>query len=714
MAYSKEKQQKLMNSLTNIGSLVGTNNIGIANGIEGLGMGVEQRKCNKEAKAVRDGLFKVAIIGTFASGKSTVINALVGSKILPEASLPSTAILTFIQYGTEEDCADVYMADEILEDGTVRMGQCIRMNVKDFQKEYKYTIEDQKEFDATGTIERFAKVKYSVMYCSKPLMEGGVSIIDSPGLEDKKIATDLAMKIAQEAQAMIYVVADRGCTTADRDYISSVFHDCPNNVFFLLNKFDLVRVGERKNVMEKLKLHLQPIFTDKEGYFHEELCKRRMFGVSALRALDARRGMKYDMDMEEEIKLSDVECEKMYNLSLFEPFENELEKFLTTDEKCVAQYQKCFSQMASTFRNASSQIEDYISAYESEIQLDSEQKAECAQIIADIRKSIKLTEATFDNCSLKIQNKIADVLNGCSASIDKSWEQDMVDLAQKVDVGTLNYMWTGLKQINPLSSIESKRRSMEEFTGKFITVVSDYFVEKVDYYLAENKIVIDQEVEDCQKHLNISMYNTESLFTGLSKKISNGKSTSISESDKNELQIMISCYLCDFSAALKGGIDGKASWVEFLKKAIFNAVWQIVLFWLVDGGLGFILMLLIEYMQGKSNKNDTVKKILSRSKDDIVRTIRHQTSEVCNTLSKQIAVEINKKKKEKSEDMNQKLCDEEKKMETINAAFSDHNFNLDTEKTRFRTILSTIYDEANEAYSVVFGKELSLQQFKSF
>lgn len=714
MAYSIEKQQKLMTSLINIGSLAGTNSIGVANGIKGLEMGLEQNKCNEEAKAVRDGLFKVAIMGTFSSGKSTVINALVGAKILPESALPCTAILTFIQYGTEENRVDVYMVDEIQDDGSVKVGECCQMSVKDFQEEYKYTIEDEKQFKETGTVERFAKVKYAVMYCSKPLMEGGVSIIDSPGLEDKKVATELALKIAQEAQALIYVATEKGFADYDKQYITSAFHNCPNNIFFLLNKFDLVKKDDRENAIAKLKLDLKSVFTDENGQFNEELCKRRMFGVSALRALDARRGMKYDMDMEEEIKLSDVECEKMYNLSWFGPFENELEKFLTTDEKCVAQYQKCFSQMASTYRNASVQIEDYISAYESEIQLDSEQKAECAQIIADIRKSIKLTEATFDNCSLKIQNKIADVLNGCSASIDKSWEQDMVDLAQKVDVGTLKYMWTGLKQMNPLSSKESKRKSMEEFTGKFITVVSDYFVEKVDNYLAENKIAIDQEVEDCQKHLNISLDSTESLFKDLSKKITNGKNTSISESDKNWLQIMISGYLGDFSAALKGATDGKASWVEFLKKTIFNTVWQFVLLSLVDGGLGVILALLIEYMQGKSNKNDTVKKILSSSKDDIVRTIRQQTSEICNTLNKQIAVEINKKKNEKSEDMNQKLCDEEKKMETINAAFSDHNFNLDTEKTRFRAILSTIYDEADEAYSVVFGKELSLQQFESF
>ena len=107
MAYSKEKQQKLMTSLTNIGSLAGTNKTGIANGIKGLEMGLEQGKCDEQAKSVRDGLFKVAIMGTFSSGKSTVINALVGSKILPESALPCTAILTFIQYGTDEDCADV-------------------------------------------------------------------------------------------------------------------------------------------------------------------------------------------------------------------------------------------------------------------------------------------------------------------------------------------------------------------------------------------------------------------------------------------------------------------------------------------------------------------------------------------------------------------------------------------------------------------------------
>ena len=68
MAFSKEKQKKLVSSLTNIGALAGTNEIGVAGGIEGLGLSTAQALCDNEAKTVRDGLFKVAVMGTRSSG----------------------------------------------------------------------------------------------------------------------------------------------------------------------------------------------------------------------------------------------------------------------------------------------------------------------------------------------------------------------------------------------------------------------------------------------------------------------------------------------------------------------------------------------------------------------------------------------------------------------------------------------------------------------
>ena len=714
MAYSKEKQQKLETSLTVMGALAGTNTISVAGGIKGLGMNLEQVKCDEQAKAVRDGLFKVAVMGTFSTGKSTVINALIGANILPVSVNPTTAILTFIQYGQDEEHVVVFMADSANPDGSVTVGECIQMTIENFQREYKYTHEDEIECVKTGTVSRFAAIKYAVMYCSKPLMHGGVTIVDSPGTEDKVIATELALKIAQKAQAVIYISPERGFADQDKEYINNTFKNCPNNVFFVINRFDLVPKGERAGVIAKAKMDVQNVFIREDGTFDENLCNHRLFGISAKRALESRTGLACDNETEEEEILTDVKKAERYELSFFEPFEKELEKFLTTDDKCVAQYQKCFDQMASTYRNAENQIAGYISIYENDIQMDAEKKEECAKIIADIESSIKLNETTFDNCSFKIQNAISDLLNDCSSKIDSSWNQDMMELARKVDVGTLSFMWNGLKQINPFATKESKEENMKRFTKPFIDVVTEYFVEKVNSHVNENRIVIDKVVEECQKTLDVRIANTEDLFKELSKNILEEKNVSVGSEKSNWLQTMISLYLGDFSAAMKGANDGKAPWMEFLKKTIFNTVWQAVLLSFIDGGIGVLIAIAIEYYQGKLNASESVKKILVKSKDGIVKVIKEETDKMRNQLNQKIAVEINSKKQKKCNDATQKLQDELTKLQAIEASYTDHNFNLDNEKLRFDKILSTMYNEAEAAYSVVFGRQLTLHQFKNF
>lgn len=711
MAYSKEKQQTLITSLTNIGALVGTNNTGVANGIKGLEMSFEQSKCKEVAKTVRDGLFKVAVMGTFASGKSTVINALVGSKVVPESSLPYTAIPTFIQYGTKEDCVNVYMAEEIQKDGSIKTGECRQMNVRDFQEEYKYTIQDQEEFNATGTVERFDKVKYAVKFCSKPLMEFGVSIVDVRGFGDKK-DIELAMKIAQEAQAIIYVVTDRGFASYDKDFIYSTFRNCPTNVFFLLNKFDLIEKESRPAVLNKLKLDLLPVFTDKNGTFDEKLYEKRVFGISALRALDSRRGITYDIG--EEKPLSAEECEKLYEKSWFGPFENELEIFLTTDEKCVAQYKKCFSQMATTYRNAQAQISEYINVYENEILMDETQKAEYAKIMDEIRKGIEITEKIFDNCSLKIQYIIAEVLNSYAGVIKHSWEQYMEKLAKKVDVSTFDYMLNSLKYVNPLASKESRQQVIEKFAGKFLTAVSEYFAEKIEEYIKDNSFVVEEKVSDLARMFNDHLSLIKTLFENSPTKITTEKIAQIAqmnECDKYWLDSLISDYYWTHSIIPEAAFDDNPYWLESIKREIFNTVWQNVLEFLVDGREFLITM----YNVGVwGDREKFFKYFPSKTKDNIIKTIPLHISEACDNINKQIALEIDKKKKEKRKEMTQKLLDEQKKMDIINLAHSDHDFNLDTEKDRFNTILSAIYNEAKEAYSAVFGKELTMPLFETF
>lgn len=713
MGYSKEKQQRLVSALTNVGALAGNNEAGVAGGVKGLGMSLEQTRCEQEATQVRDGLFKVAVMGAFTCGKSTIINALVGAEILPKAVTPTTAILTFIQYGEDESKAKVYMADKVADDGSVIPGECVEMDIDEFKGKYKYTRADEEEVAETGTVRRFAEVKYAVMRCSKRLMEGGVTIIDSPGLEDKKIATDLALNIAEEAQAIIYCLPERGSNSDDRAYIEANFRNCPNNVFFLINKYDLVPVYEREQFLDKVKTDLSRVFTDAEGNFNADLYSRRVFPISALWALCAQTGMIYDQIFQKERELSADERRMMLEGSMFRPFEQKLERFLTTDEKCLAQYQKCFAQMASTWRSARKQVEGYLNAYEADISLDEEKRAECEDIIADIRKSIDITEATFDNSSLKIQNKITEVLSGCSEAIEKSWDEDMAQIAAKIDVGTFEYMLNGLKQINPFGSKEQKKKSMERFVGKFITAVTDHFADKVTDYINDNRVVIDKVVDECQEQLNVSLGNTESLFRDLSKKVTD-VSPEVGESDKSWLQLAISTYLGDYSAVTKGALEGKSNWVEYIKKTLFNTIWQVVLISMIDGGLGIIIALAIEFFQGKANQKETVRKILASTKESVVAGIREKLVESRKDLNKAIAVKIGDKKREQTDAMRSRLQDEETRMNEIISARESHSFNLEAEKERFGVILDAMFGEARDAYSVVFGKELCLDEFKGF
>lgn len=698
MAYSKEKQQKLVSSLTSIGALAGDNNIGVAGGIKGLEMSLEQSKCDEQAKSVRDGLFKVAIMGTFSSGKSTVINALIGSNVLPESAMPCTAILTFIQYGTNEDRADVYMADEILSDGSVKSGECVQMSVKDFQNVYKYTLEDEITFKETGTVPRFAKVKYAIMYCSKPLMEGGVSIIDSPGLEDKAIATELALQIAQEAQAIIYVATEKGYGGPDKEYIESTFHNCPNNVFFVINKFDLVKKEERPSSLEKAKLDLASVFTDQNG-FNEELCNRRVFGISALRALDSRRGLTYDKDLETEVPLDETQKAKKFEMSWFGPFEKELETFLTTDERCIAQYMKCFRQMASTYRNAEKHVAENILILENEAQIDTDRKSECEKIIADIESNIKQTEATFDNCSLKLQNAISELFYGCVSYIDESWEQASIELTKIIDDDTLINLYTGIRQMNPFISKRSKEEQIKKFSQKFTDIITEHITNKFEAYIADNRKSIDTLIEDCQKRLNLTLECDNNLFDDLAHEIMNGNNVNAKKENNNWSQFAISAF-----------IDAKMakSWETYSKISVFDSIRQNIVYQLC---VNDVPLLLISFLQMRRT-NDFIQIILNGCKDEIVNTLKIEAERIAQSLNKTIAAEISNQKNFACQTIIQKLQDEQARMRAIELSNKNHSFNLEEEKKRYRNILSAIFRQANEAYALTFGHEITLHQFK--
>lgn len=70
----------MVSALTKVAEMIGQRKV-VDNKKVGLGMTRQYNRCMEEAQMVSDGLFRVVVMGTFTSGKSTLINALLGYKI---------------------------------------------------------------------------------------------------------------------------------------------------------------------------------------------------------------------------------------------------------------------------------------------------------------------------------------------------------------------------------------------------------------------------------------------------------------------------------------------------------------------------------------------------------------------------------------------------------------------------------------------------------
>ena len=69
---------------------------------EELGTNRAAGEARELAARVSEGRFYVACLGQFKRGKSTLINALIGTPILPVGFIPVTAVPTVIRFGERE------------------------------------------------------------------------------------------------------------------------------------------------------------------------------------------------------------------------------------------------------------------------------------------------------------------------------------------------------------------------------------------------------------------------------------------------------------------------------------------------------------------------------------------------------------------------------------------------------------------------------------
>src|SRR5437588_11983051 len=64
--------------------------------VPGLGFDEDSSALATRARDLSHGLFTIIVLGEFKNGKSTLLNGMLGSKVLPAKAAPATAIITVL------------------------------------------------------------------------------------------------------------------------------------------------------------------------------------------------------------------------------------------------------------------------------------------------------------------------------------------------------------------------------------------------------------------------------------------------------------------------------------------------------------------------------------------------------------------------------------------------------------------------------------------
>jgi hypothetical protein len=265
-------------------------------------------------KRLDENTFRVAIVGEFKRGKSTLINALLARDVLPMDVLPTTATLNKIVYDIDKFVELNY------KDGRSEKIDIDRLN--------DYVTKLTKESEERAKTIREATVHYPVPYCKH-----GITIIDTPGLNDDEAMTEVTMGVLPQIDAALMVImAQAPFSESERDFLESkIITSDLGRVLFVVTGIDQLDEGDDSKVLLNIAGRIQEhVITKARHTYGEDSPEfetyKRKIGTVRVHGLSAKKALKAKLKNDDD----------MLKLSRFPEFEAELERFLTEDRGAIA------------------------------------------------------------------------------------------------------------------------------------------------------------------------------------------------------------------------------------------------------------------------------------------------------------------------------------------------------------------------------------------
>ena len=195
---------------------------------------LQEQEAQVLADRLRSRKITIAVIGQFKRGKTTLINSILGSKLLPVGIVPITAAITRIEYaadGADGATATVFFTNGLSE----------QVPVSDL---HEYISEQENHDNERGV----AEVE---LLTDAEFLKGGLTLVDTPGVGSvHEQNSKSAMDFARESDGVIFMLSvDSPLNQIEVDFLRKV-RRFAGKFYFAVNKIDRVDEDELDEYLE--------------------------------------------------------------------------------------------------------------------------------------------------------------------------------------------------------------------------------------------------------------------------------------------------------------------------------------------------------------------------------------------------------------------------------------------------------------------------------
>ncbi|NJN59692.1 MAG: dynamin [Leptolyngbyaceae cyanobacterium SL_5_9] len=626
-----------------------------------LGLDQEIADISIAGKNLRQGAFRLLVLGDMKRGKSTFLNALIGENLLPSDVNPCTALLTILKFGPEKRVTVHFNDGKPPE----------QIDFKLFKQRYTIDPQEAKQLEQQQQ-QAFPDISHAVVEYPLPLLEKGVEIVDSPGLNDTEARNELSLGYINNCHAILFVLrASQPCTLAERRYLENYIQDRGLSVFFLINAWDQVKEGlidpDDPEELEEAESKLRKVFhTNLVDYCQvdgQDIYDERVFEISAIQALRRR------------IKDASASLEG----TGFPEFMGALNTFLT-QERAIAE----FRQARTLSRQANLRVKQ---AIERRIPL-------LDQNVEELKQRISSVEPEFSKLSQirdEFRDEIRQMRDRKARAIADSFRTYVLSLENTFEQDFLRYQPSELQFLDFFS--ESKR---EQFNRSAQQGFQQYVNDKFFAWT----LTAEKDLEAAFAELSQSAARYGASYTGVTNRITEKLTgqdiqTRLNLTGEEDTPGWAKWAMGLFSLA-GGNLAGAAlaaTGFDF-KSILLNlvATWGIAL--LFAPILGPFGILLAGLGVGALQANDARKQFAKAIKKELVKHLPQIAQEQWQPIYSAVQECFDSYDREVAKRINEDIQSRKAELDNLLKQKETREINRDTELVRLRSLETTVIDQS--------------------